>query len=100
MTDARSVGSFIRYNRLNRGKQMYPHDCGRSVLAGMALGATLLLGPMVKAETVPRSSVASPDVYKVMAEGNGLRVVLATWQPGQRDQWHSHPASTYYWLTD
>jgi hypothetical protein len=64
----------------------------------MALGATLLLGPMAKAETA--SSVASPDVYKVMAEGNGLRVVLATWQPGQRDQWHSHPASTYYWLTD
>jgi hypothetical protein len=55
---------------------------------------------MADAETAPRSFVASPDVYKVLAEGNGLRIVLATWQPGQRDHWHSHPASTYYWLTD
>lgn len=38
-----------------------------------------------------RSYVASPDVYKVIAESNNTRVILATWKPGQRDAWHSHP---------
>lgn len=47
-----------------------------------------------------RGYQASPDVYKVVAEGNSTRVVLATWQPGQRDEWHSHSAAAGYWLTD
>jgi hypothetical protein len=79
---------------------MYHSDRGRSALAWMALGAALLWGPMAQAETAPRSSIASSDVYKVVAEANGLRVVIATWRPGQRDQWHSHPVSAFYWLTD
>jgi hypothetical protein len=47
-----------------------------------------------------RSFEASPDVYKVIAEGQSMRVVLVTWKPGQRDEWHSHAASAGYWLTD
>ena len=43
------------------------------------------------ADTAPRSATASPDVYKVLAEDKEMRVILATWQPGQRDQWHAHP---------
>jgi beta-alanine degradation protein BauB len=27
-------------------------------------------------------------------------VILATWKPGQRDAWHSHPATAVYFLTD
>jgi len=27
-----------------------------------------------------------------------MRVILATWQPGQRDKWHSHPVMAVYWL--
>jgi hypothetical protein len=48
----------------------------------------------------PRSYLASPDVYKVIAEGNDMRVILATWKPGQRDEWHSHPPAAVYCLTD
>ena len=48
----------------------------------------------------PRSYVASPDVYKIIAEGNSTRVILATWRPGQRDAWHSHPPAAVYCLTD
>jgi len=47
----------------------------------------------------PRSYVASPDIYKIIAEGNNMRVVLATWKPGQRDAWHSHPPAAVYCLT-
>jgi hypothetical protein len=48
-----------------------------------------------------RSFVASPDIYKVIAECGDTRVILATWMPGQRDEWHSHPANTVvYALTD
>ena len=36
--------------------------------------------------------------YKVLAEDKGMRVILATWQPGQRDQWHAHPVMAVYWL--
>jgi hypothetical protein len=48
----------------------------------------------------PRSYVASPDIYKIIAEGNNTRVILATWKPGQRDAWHSHPPAAVYCLTD
>lgn len=48
-----------------------------------------------------RSFIASPEVYKVVAECGDTRVILATWKPGQRDEWHSHPAKTVvYALTD
>lgn len=33
---------------------------------------------------------ASPDVYEVVAENDHYRVIVATWQPGQRDNWHTH----------
>jgi hypothetical protein len=48
-----------------------------------------------------RPFIASPDVSKVIAESGDTRVILATWKPGQRDEWHSHPANTVaYALTD
>ena len=52
------------------------------------------------AQDVPLSSAASPEVYKILAENELFRVVLATWQPGQRDAYHSHPANAAYRLTD
>jgi hypothetical protein len=67
-----------------------------SLFALTALGAT---GTAI-AQTVPHSLVASPDIYKVIAEDEQYRVIEVTWQPGQRDQFHSHPASAVYRLTD
>ncbi len=53
------------------------------------------------AQDVARSFVASPDVYKVIAEDEKYRVIAVTWKPGQRDAWHSHGAPVaVYNLTD
>lgn len=48
------------------------------------------------AQSAPLSHTASPEVYKVLAENEQFRVVLATWQPGQRDADHSHPPIAVY----
>jgi beta-alanine degradation protein BauB len=50
------------------------------------------------AEDVPLSYVADPGVYKLLAENELFRVVLATWKPGQRDAFHSHSANAAYRL--
>lgn len=57
------------------------------------LGCFIALGaaPSV-AEDAPIAPVASPDVYKILAENDQFRVVEGTWQPGQEDNFHSHPA--------
>ena len=66
-----------------------------------ALAATLLAGATaVLSQTAPLSFVASPDVYKVIAENEQHRIIAVTWKPGQRDAPHSHPAAGVYFLTD
>ena len=52
------------------------------------------------ADEAPDAVAASPDVYKVIAENDSLRVVAATWKPGQRDMMHSHPVIGIYILSD
>jgi len=52
------------------------------------------------AQELPRSFVASPDIYKIIAENDQYKVVSVTWKPGQKDVIHSHPASAVYYLTD
>ena len=52
------------------------------------------------ADDVPLSYVAEPDVYKVLAENDQMRVILATWKPGQRDKFHSHPMAAAYYVND
>ncbi|NJD56513.1 MAG: cupin domain-containing protein [Nitrospirae bacterium] len=53
------------------------------------------------AEDVAPSYKASPEVYKVIAENEHFRVVIATWKPGQRDAMHSHEGPLVgYRLTD
>jgi hypothetical protein len=54
----------------------------------------------VQAQQPPRSFVASPDIYKVVAQNEQFKVIAVTWQPGQKDALHSHPASAVYYLTD
>jgi hypothetical protein len=73
-------------------------------MARAALTASLVLavlaGGRAMAQGNPRSFEASPDIYKVIAENAQFRVIAVTWKPGQRDQWHAHPASAVYYLTD
>lgn len=66
-------------------------------LLGLFIGAT---STITLAGEVPDAVTASPDVYKVIAENDSLRVIAATWQPGQRDKVHSHPAIGVYILSD
>jgi quercetin dioxygenase-like cupin family protein len=44
--------------------------------------------------------VASPDIYKVIAQNEQYKVISVTWKPGQKDVLHSHPANAVYYLTD
>jgi hypothetical protein len=62
--------------------------------------SVLWVAPDVRADEVPLSHVADPNVYSVVAENEGFRVIVATWQPGQQDAFHSHPANAAYRLTD
>ena len=74
-----------------------------SLFNGFALALILAMGALAAstvgsraAQTTPpaaESHVASPDVYRVLAENEALRVIEATWQPGQEDAFHSHPAN-------
>lgn len=59
------------------------------------------LGPEVRAQPVAPSYTADPAVYKLLSENEHFRVIMATWQPGQRDAWHAHAGVlTSYRLTD
>jgi len=68
-------------------KQFIPLAC-----TGALLGVACAAG----AGDAPPSFQASPEVYRVLAENDDLRVVLATWQPGQKDGSHSHPIAAVY----
>lgn len=40
--------------------------------------------------------VVSPDMYKVLLENQHVRVVEYEVLPGQKDNWHTHPAKVSY----
>jgi hypothetical protein len=57
------------------------------------LAVTLVLGAGPSfAENAPPGPEVSPDVYKIRGENDQWRVMEATWQPGQEDNFHYHPA--------
>lgn len=60
------------------------------LILSIVFGGALAMPLAVWAQAVPRSFVASPDVYKVIAENDQYRIIEATWKPGHRDAWHSH----------
>jgi len=64
--------------------------------ACIAVGLLAAPGAAMAQKTAPLSFQASPDVYKVIADGEHYRIIQATWQPGQRDAWHSHPEKGTY----
>ena len=68
---------------------------------GAMSGIALMNAPLIgQAGDVPASFHASPDVYKVLAENDEMRVVLATWTPGKKDVSHSHPMAAVYTIKD
>ncbi len=69
------------------------------IIAVIGLALTLTV-PIARSQEILGGHEASPDIYKVLAENEMMRVVLGTWQPGQRDNWHGHPATAVYYVTD
>ena len=61
------------------------------VVSALAITLVLGAGPSF-AENAPPAPEVSPDVYKILAENDQFRVMEATWQPGQEDNFHYHPA--------
>ena len=45
-------------------------------------------------------ALASPDIYTVLVESPRVRVLRATWQPGQTDKLHGHPPVVAYAISD
>jgi len=72
----------------------------KTLLAAGILCGGLGVPILATADDVPLSYVADPTVYKLLAENELFRVVLATWKPGQRDTYHSHSANAAYRLGD
>ena len=70
---------------------------GRPIVPA-ALIAIAAAAPTAWAQEAPHAWVASPDVYKVIAETDKFRVISATWQPGQVDNPHSHKPLAVYFL--
>jgi hypothetical protein len=66
----------------------------RLLIAVVALGAA----SWAVGQTAPPGFVASPEIYKVIAENDKYRVIEVTWKPGQKDQFHSHPDAAVYYL--
>jgi quercetin dioxygenase-like cupin family protein len=70
------------------------------VVLGISLGFAFGAGQVMAGDAAP-SYKASPEVYKVIAENEHFRVIMATWKPGQRDAMHSHEGPLVgYRLTD
>ena len=70
-----------------------------SIVSGSIPGLLVFAGT-TWAQEAPRSYVASPDIYKVVAQNDQYVVIVGTWAPGQRDILHSHPAGGGYYLTN
>lgn len=71
------------------------------LIASLATLAVALAGvPNAQGQALPRSYVASPDIYKVIAQNEQFKVIAVTWKPGQKDTLHAHPANAVYYLTD
>lgn len=39
---------------------------------------------------------ATPEIYKVLHENDNIRILELTYQPGQGENWHSHPRYFVY----
>jgi hypothetical protein len=78
------------------GERMRRYIAITALLTASCLG----IASQALAQELPRSFVASPDIYKVIAQNDQYKVIAVAWKPGQKDILHSHPANAVYYLTD
>ena len=69
----------------------------RSILA-IAVLLPLALAAQAPGKPIDPVSV-SPGLYKVILDNEQVRVVEYSLQPGQRDEWHTHPPKVSYVVT-
>lgn len=55
-----------------------------------SFGLVLGLSQALAGDAAPPATDASPEVYKLVSENPQWRVMRATWQPGQEDNFHMH----------
>ncbi|MDH3349357.1 MAG: cupin domain-containing protein, partial [Desulfobulbaceae bacterium] len=85
---------------VNRGDESHAFTSTADKKTQLLIVERKVEAPVVQKNDEPLSHVASPEVYKVVAENDYLRVVVATWQPGQRDKQHTHPPFAAYIISD
>ena len=71
-----------------------------SLCSAVLVSSLFILSSNGQAQEMPGASEASPEIYKVLANNEKMRVLLATWKPGARDKWHGHPPSSVFYVTD
>lgn len=76
------------------------HTATFALVFAAALCGSAVAPAAAQAQTHPRSYVASPDIYRVLAQDERFKVIAVVWRPGQKDVLHSHPANGVYYLTD
>ena len=78
-------------NRAVRRAGIVKTRAGLSLLLILGFLGLTMTQPIVLAnDNAPPAHVASPEVYKILAENDQFRVIEAIWQPGQEDNYHSH----------
>lgn len=63
----------------------------QALINTLIFATSLVFGAATAQADAPIANVASPKVYKLIAENAQWRVLEGTWQPGQEDHFHSHP---------
>lgn len=70
------------------------------VLRNIFVIALCALLPLARAAQAPDKAIdpvsVSPGLYKVLLENEQVRVVQYLLEPGQRDEWHTHPPKVSY----
>jgi hypothetical protein len=79
--------------------QYYFDATWRGLVALLTIGGSAIFAS-ARADELPDAVTASPEVYEVIAENDSVRVIKATWEPGQADNMHSHPAIGVYFISD
>ena len=71
-----------------------------SVLLMILVGGLFILTPKSWSQEIPGGPEASPDIYHEIAENELMRLVHIVWVPGARDNWHGHPPTSIFYITD
>ena len=76
--------------------QRHPITTPTAVLFVLLLTATAAFAQTAAALAQIDAVTASPNHFRVLLENDAVRVIEYALQPGERDDWHTHPAKVSY----